>query len=100
MTSEDFRETDGAAREETEEQYEAYRDGLSELLTHRWGHPHVFSLSSVLDRVMDGEDIPEPWGALSTHVPDVHFWDPHGQPAWSPPVPRGGTASCRSNCWP
>ncbi|MGW7610699.1 hypothetical protein ACWGKW_26150 [Streptomyces sp. NPDC054766] len=81
-TSEDFWEADGAAREETEEQYEADRDGLSGLLTRRWGHPDVLSLSSVLDRVTDGEDIPEPWGVLSSHVPDVYLWKPAGHDRW------------------
>ncbi|WRZ94291.1 hypothetical protein OHB54_37755 [Streptomyces sp. NBC_01007] len=82
VTSEDFWEADGAAREETEEQYEADRDGLSELLTRRWGRPDVLSSSSVLDQVMDGEDIPEPWGVLSSHVPDVHLWKPAGHDRW------------------
>ncbi|GGN52207.1 hypothetical protein GCM10011579_008980 [Streptomyces albiflavescens] len=81
-TSEDFWEDDGTAREETEEQYEADRDGLSALLTRRWGCPRVFSLSSIFDRSMDGEDIPEPWGILSSHVPDVHLWDAVGHDRW------------------
>ncbi|QIY69601.1 hypothetical protein HEP84_10910 [Streptomyces sp. RLB1-33] len=81
-TSEEFWEDDGTAREETAEQYEADRDGLSVLLTHRWGPPQVFSLSSVLDRTMDGEDIPEPWGVVSGHVPDVHLWKATGHDRW------------------
>jgi hypothetical protein len=82
VTSEDFWEDDGTAREETEAQYEADRDGLSELLTRRWGRPQVFTLSSVFDRSMDGEDIPEPWGILSSHVPDVHLWKADGHDRW------------------
>ncbi|WP_128976179.1 hypothetical protein [Streptomyces roseicoloratus] len=73
-TSEDFWEDDGTRRSAVEEQYEAERDGLSTLLGARWGPPQVFSLWSVLDRSMSGEDIPEPWGVLSNHTPDVHLW--------------------------
>ncbi|MFJ3307743.1 hypothetical protein ACIPSA_32580 [Streptomyces sp. NPDC086549] len=73
-TSGDFWEGDGTEREETEAQYEADRDGLGERLTERWGPPQAFSLYSVLERAMDGEDMAEPWGVLSNHVPDVQLW--------------------------
>ncbi|MFG2334461.1 hypothetical protein ACGFMM_33340 [Streptomyces sp. NPDC048604] len=72
--SEDFWEDDGTRRLEVEEQYEAERDALGELLASRWGaHQHV-SLFSVLSRAMDGEDIPEPWHAVSNHTPDLYLW--------------------------
>ncbi|MFG2308092.1 hypothetical protein ACGFS9_05265 [Streptomyces sp. NPDC048566] len=77
-TSEDFRETDGAARAETEEQFEAERDGLAQLLARRWGPPEPVSLAALPERSARGEDIPEPWAALSAHVPDVHLWRPAG----------------------
>ncbi|GGV23186.1 hypothetical protein GCM10010260_74380 [Streptomyces filipinensis] len=70
----DYWEDDGTAREETAAQFEADRDGLTELLTGRWGPPQRFSLRSVLVRTMEGEDIEEPWAELSEHVPDVHLW--------------------------
>ncbi|MFI2642515.1 hypothetical protein [Streptomyces sp. NPDC018610] len=73
-TSEDFWEDDGTRREEAAEQYECDRDGLGERLTRRWGPPQVFSLYSVCVRSMEGEDVPEPWGGLSGHVPDVQLW--------------------------
>ncbi|NGO11448.1 hypothetical protein G5C60_28550 [Streptomyces sp. HC44] len=73
-TSDDFWEDDGTEREDTAAQYEVDRDGLSERLTDRWGEPQKFSLWSVQERSMDGEDIPEPWASLSAHVPDVHLW--------------------------
>ncbi|MFD9036786.1 hypothetical protein [Streptomyces bottropensis] len=81
-TSADFWENDGTRREETEEQYEADRDALSERLAERWGAPSVFSLWSVLDRSMEGEEIPEPWATLSSHVPDVHLWQADGHGRW------------------
>jgi hypothetical protein len=73
-TSDDFWEDDGTRREETEEQYECDRDGLGERLTARWGPPQAFSLYSVLDRMLRGEEPAEPWASLSGHVPDVQVW--------------------------
>ncbi|MEU9208090.1 hypothetical protein AB0D27_09105 [Streptomyces sp. NPDC048415] len=81
-TSEEFWEDDGTAREETQEQYEADRDGITELLANRWGRPHIISLASVFERSVDGEDIPEPWGILSSHVPDLHLWRADGHDRW------------------
>ncbi|MFF4836548.1 hypothetical protein [Streptomyces sp. NPDC001315] len=82
QTSGDFWEDDGTEREETAAQYEFDRDGLTERLTECWAAPQMFSLASVLDRVMDDEDIPEPWASLSGHVPDLHLWRPPGTERW------------------
>ncbi|MFE7835339.1 hypothetical protein ACFU53_04460 [Streptomyces sp. NPDC057474] len=81
-TSRDFWGEDGTEREETEAQFEADRDALSERLAERWGPPDVFSLWSVSSRYLEGEDIPEPWGPLSSHVPDVHLWQADGHGRW------------------
>ncbi|WP_060885572.1 hypothetical protein [Streptomyces caniscabiei] len=81
-TSEHFWDDDGTEREETEVQFEADRDALSQRLTERWGPPDVFSLWSVSSRYQEGEDIPEPWGPLSSHVPDVHLWQADGHGRW------------------
>ncbi|GAA2508507.1 hypothetical protein [Streptomyces gobitricini] len=78
-TSEDFWDDDGTRREIVEDQYEAERDALAVLLTARWGEPQVFSLWSVFDRGMAGEEIPDPWDALSQSVPDVHSWRVDGR---------------------
>lgn len=69
-----FPAEDGAGREESEAQYEADRDALAERLAERWGPPQHFSLYSVLERTIEGEDRTEPWAGLSGHVPDVHLW--------------------------
>ena len=85
LTSEDFWEDDGTRRGATEDQYEAERDGLTVLLADRWGAPQIFSLRSLFDRAMSGgddgmgEDIPEPWGSLSSSVPDLHLWRVDGR---------------------
>ncbi|GAA2285225.1 hypothetical protein GCM10010145_55520 [Streptomyces ruber] len=81
-TSAGFWEDDGTERAETEAQYEAERDALSERLAGRWGAPHVFSLWSVLARSMEGEEISEPWAVLASHVPDVHAWREGGRGRW------------------
>ncbi|MEV0321650.1 hypothetical protein ACIBKX_34760 [Streptomyces sp. NPDC050658] len=90
LTSEEFWEDDGSRREAVEEQYEAERDGLSVLLTARWGAPDVFSLSGVFQRMLTdwdeetgeeipGEEIPEPWSSLSSAAPDLHLWRTAGR---------------------
>ncbi|MEU3983336.1 hypothetical protein AB0F77_25150 [Streptomyces sp. NPDC026672] len=81
-TSDDFWEGDGTAREETEAQYDADRDGLGERLAERWGPPERFSLYSVLDRTLRGEDVEEPWAGLSGHVPDLHLWQEPESGRW------------------
>ncbi|WP_329535161.1 hypothetical protein OG568_41010 [Streptomyces sp. NBC_01450] len=82
QTSGDFWEDDGTDREETEAQYECDRDGLGERLTGRWGAPDVISLKSTFERAQDGEDIPEPWASLSSHVPNVQLWRPPETARW------------------
>jgi hypothetical protein len=73
-------EEDPAPRDVMEEQYEAERDGLTALLTARWGEPHLVGLGGVLLRTLeDGEEIPEPWASLSARVPDVHVWHTAGR---------------------
>ncbi|MFD7876273.1 hypothetical protein ACFV5G_19570 [Streptomyces sp. NPDC059766] len=82
QTSGEFWEDDGTERDETGAQYEHDRDGLTERLTARWGEPQRFSLASVFDRVVTGEEIPEPWALLASHVPDLHLWRPPGTERW------------------
>ncbi|MFD7995862.1 hypothetical protein [Streptomyces mexicanus] len=81
QTSEGFWE-DGARWEEVYEQYECDREALAQRLTERWGPPQVFSLYSVLERSLEGEDLPEPWASLSGHVTDVTLWRPQDTGRW------------------
>ncbi|MER5203287.1 hypothetical protein [Streptomyces sp. NPDC002825] len=78
-TSEDFWEDDGSRSLLVEEQYEAERDGLAVLLTARWGPPEELTLWSVLERSMDGEEMPEPWSTLSCHTPRLKLWRADGR---------------------
>ncbi len=89
LTSDSFWEDDGTRRHLAEEQYEAERDGLTVLLTDRWGPPQWFSLASVFERTLDtaapaggdagAEEIPEPWAGLSSSVPDLRLWHVDGR---------------------
>ncbi|GGJ39516.1 hypothetical protein [Streptomyces brasiliensis] len=81
-TSDEFWEDDGTAHEETEEQYEADRDGLGERLAERWGPSQHISLYSTSHRAMNGEDVEEPWARLSGHVPDLHLWQDPESGRW------------------
>ncbi|MFB7460449.1 hypothetical protein [Streptomyces sp. NPDC056188] len=81
-TSDDFWEDDDGRRDAAAEQFELDRDGLGERLTGRWGTPQVFSLYSVLERTLAGEDVPEPWASLSGHVPDVQLWRARESGPW------------------
>lgn len=75
LTSDGFLTDDGILRSAVQDQYEAERDGISALLSPRWGEPHRVSLWSVFLRTQEGvEHIPEPWRSLSTTVPDLHLW--------------------------
>lgn len=88
LTSGDFWQDDGTEWEATSDQYDAERDGLSVLFAERWGAPQIYSLASLFERAQDegfddadgeSEDIPEPWGSLSSSVPDLHLWQVEGQ---------------------
>ncbi|MGW6021158.1 hypothetical protein [Streptomyces sp. NPDC055099] len=101
LTSGDFWDDDGTQWEATSDQYDAERDALTVLLAERWGAPQIFSLASVFERAQgdaydydydcdhadeaaegetgEDEDIPEPWGSLSSSVPDLHLWRVDGR---------------------
>ena len=65
----------GGERDLAEARADADRDGLSALLTGRWGEPYRLSLWSVNTRALEhGEEIPEPWGWLSACAQDLHLW--------------------------
>ncbi|MEU5365121.1 hypothetical protein ABZ354_16875 [Streptomyces sp. NPDC005925] len=81
-TSGEFWAGDPAEWERAEEQFEAYRDGLSERLAARWGPPYLIGLAGVFERAQSAEDIPEPWDTLSSHVPDLHLWRIPGRDRW------------------
>lgn len=57
-----YGDEDAADRIAGADQISAEYGALTQGLTERWGEPQVFSLGSLLDRVVSGEEVPEPWG--------------------------------------
>ncbi|GAA2812632.1 hypothetical protein [Streptomyces showdoensis] len=58
---------------------DAERTALAGLLAARWGPPDRLGLGSLLLRAERGERMAEPWGLLSTSVPDVELWRAEGR---------------------
>lgn len=69
-----FWEDDGSGRPEAADQISAEYGALAQALTQRWGEPQVFSLESLLERGLGGEEIPEPWDEMSATTGHVHLW--------------------------
>ncbi|WKV75250.1 hypothetical protein AW27_029245 [Streptomyces sp. PCS3-D2] len=69
-----FWDDDGSGRIEAADQISAEYGALTQAVTNRWGDPHVFSLGTLRDRVLEGEAIPEPWRELSCGTDHVHLW--------------------------
>ncbi|NEB75354.1 hypothetical protein G3I40_08950 [Streptomyces sp. SID14478] len=62
-------------RDLAEARADADRDGLTALLTARWGEPYRLSLWSLHTRALEhGEEMAEPWGWLSACAQDLHLW--------------------------
>ncbi|MFC8079030.1 hypothetical protein ACFUN8_26255 [Streptomyces sp. NPDC057307] len=76
---ESFLEADGSRRAEEAEQYEAECDALVSVLAARWGEPQPVSLWSTRVRATEGEEIPEPWRALSDGIGSAHLWRTGGR---------------------
>lgn len=70
---------DAAQHLERREQCVAEHDALLALLGRQWGEPQVFSLWSVLERSIAGEDIPAPWEELSAEFDSLHIWRADGR---------------------
>ncbi|MFJ4966392.1 hypothetical protein ACIP6P_28730 [Streptomyces sp. NPDC088729] len=52
----------------------AEHDALLTLLTSRWGEPQVMSPWSARERMLAGEDIPEPWADLVAGCEFLRLW--------------------------
>ncbi|MET9322772.1 hypothetical protein ABZX75_21630 [Streptomyces sp. NPDC003038] len=75
----DFWDDDGSGRAEAADQIGAECGALAQALTGRWGEPQMFSLTSVLDRVLEGEAIPQPWHEMSNTTDHLRLWRVEGQ---------------------
>ncbi|MFG2667752.1 hypothetical protein ACGFY6_26335 [Streptomyces sp. NPDC048387] len=70
----DFWDDDGSGRQEAADQIAAEYGALTQALTGRWGEPQVFAVGSLLDRELEGEEIPEPWDGICNTTDHVHLW--------------------------
>lgn len=73
-SGEGFWADDGTRRAREAEQYEAECAALASVLETRWGAPQLVSLWSTRVRGGEGEEIPEPWRALSDGMGLAHLW--------------------------
>ncbi|MER5729556.1 hypothetical protein ABT084_14655 [Streptomyces sp. NPDC002138] len=69
-----YGDEDAADRIAGAEQISAEYGALTQRLTERWGEAQVFSVGSLLARVVAGEVVPEPWGEMSGTTDHVHGW--------------------------
>lgn len=69
-----FWDDDGSGRIEAVDQVSAEYGALTQAVADRWGEPQIFSVASVLDRSLGGEEIPEPWDEVSNTTDHVHLW--------------------------
>lgn len=71
---------DGAARLEHRAQCLAEHDALITLLGARWGEPQMLSLWSAQERMMSGEEIPDPWAETVAGCEYFRLW--HIEECW------------------
>ncbi|MGW0362816.1 hypothetical protein [Streptomyces sp. NPDC002990] len=70
----DFWDDDGSGRTEAADQIGAECGSLAQALTGRWGEPQMFSLTSTLDRALEGEAIAQPWHEMSNTTDHLRLW--------------------------
>ncbi len=70
---------DAAQVLEMREQCVAEHDALLAVLGAKWGEPQIFSLWSLLERSIAGEEIPAPWEELSAKFDSLHIWRADGR---------------------
>ncbi|THA31288.1 hypothetical protein E6R18_17275 [Streptomyces sp. A1277] len=67
-------EDDEAGRLERRAQCLAEHEALVTLLGSRWGEPQVISLWSAQERMMSGEEIPDPWADTVAGCEYLRLW--------------------------
>src|SRR5262249_29458043 len=69
---------DGAAREQTAKDFDAWKEAIAQRLHHRWGEGQRWGPLTVSVRRERGEEIPEPWAMLSDLVHELCLWQAGG----------------------
>ncbi|MGW2473341.1 hypothetical protein [Streptomyces sp. NPDC001665] len=77
---EDVREDDEAGRLERRAQCLADHEALVTLLGSRWGEPQLVSLFSAQERMLAGEEIPQPWADTAAGCEYLRLW--HIEERW------------------
>ena len=73
---------DGAARERTAEDFDAWREAIAQRLNDRWGQGQRWGMLTLGVRRARGEEIPQPWALLGDLVHEVHLWQADGTGRW------------------
>ncbi|MFC3578163.1 hypothetical protein ACFOZ0_33890 [Streptomyces yaanensis] len=81
-TSVGLRSGDGAARERTAEDFDAWKESIARRLDDRWGPGQRSGLLAVSVRGERGEEIPEPWAMLSDLVHELCVWQAEVTGRW------------------
>ncbi|MEV5606033.1 hypothetical protein AB0L33_31810 [Streptomyces sp. NPDC052299] len=74
LYAEDAWEADEAVRLERRAQCLADHEALVTLLGSRWGEPQLVSLFSAQERLLAGEEIPQPWADTVAGCAYVRLW--------------------------
>lgn len=64
----------GAGREQEADDLDAQREGLARILDERWGPGQTWGTLTPAVRLARGEEIPEPWAALTHLVDQLRLW--------------------------
>jgi hypothetical protein len=73
---------DGAAREQTAEDFDAWKEAIAQRLDERWGRGRRWGTLTVGVRKAHGEEIPQPWALLGDLVHEASLWQPDGTGRW------------------
>ncbi|MFD1659982.1 hypothetical protein ACFSL4_17715 [Streptomyces caeni] len=81
-TSVGLRTGDGAERERTAEDFDAWKEAIARRLDGRWGQGRFWGPLTAGVRMARGEEIPEPWATLGALVHELRLWQVDGAGRW------------------
>jgi hypothetical protein len=73
---------DGAAREQTAEDFDAWMEAIAQRLDARWGQRERWGTLTVGVRRARGEEIQQPWALLGDLAHEACLWRPDGTGRW------------------
>lgn len=81
-TSQGLLAGEACVREQTADDFHAYRQGIAQRLNDRWGELPPWPQLTVRERMGRGEAIPEPWATLSLRTDELDVWQPEERGRW------------------